>query len=594
MDDKNNVDQLSRNDYWLLALYCALLFGLALVSGRPLTMHEGVLPETAREMALDHDWIIPKNGGRPWMENPPLPQWITVGIGAIFGGCDRVWVVRIGPALMGLISVLLAARMGSVWFGRNIGLLSGFVLATTYEFIQYAWLAEDEIYLCALCTLAVDAFVRCEFENRERTAKNYLNPFGGRPWCVVWLCVAFGLTNWAKGIMFGAAMAGAPVVGYLIWNRDLGRIRHYLWFWGAAIFFVLLAAWPASAIWKLPESVDVWRYDHVGRLDGSYVELREPWYYYLKVLPGNLAPWILIIPFGLALTWHRAARERYSAERFLWCWAILPIVLFSFSPGKHHHYLLQCTAPWSILTARALPWLHERIQSWPAKMRNPKNSLFTLIIPGEVAIAVLRTKIAGPTWLFPCLLVTWPLVAYGFSWATAQRRGGVAAAGLMIAVTLGFVGGHLYAANYADQCIADTLFLKSISDQVPGEETILVNSDERGMDEMRIQFYLGNRSRGIHNLTFLADDQLPTTVYVVTRAGKQNDLEQYGDVEVVDQSTRSRREKSSADRLTLFRIQLRDDLPRYSVADIRVSPLQAAKRAPGPFLGAVPEKTASR
>jgi 4-amino-4-deoxy-L-arabinose transferase-like glycosyltransferase len=71
---------LSRQDFLGLALCCLAFFGFSLVGGRPLTMHEGVLPQSAREMARDHDWVVPKNGGRPWLESPPLPQWCTVAI----------------------------------------------------------------------------------------------------------------------------------------------------------------------------------------------------------------------------------------------------------------------------------------------------------------------------------------------------------------------------------------------------------------------------------------------------------------------------------------------------------------------------------
>jgi 4-amino-4-deoxy-L-arabinose transferase-like glycosyltransferase len=493
-----------------------------------------------------------------------------------------------------LLTVLLVARMASGWFGRSVGALSGLVLATTYEFIQYAWLAEDEIFLCALCTLAVDAFARTEFVRGDSAAPGSRNPFGARPWSLVWLCVALGMTNLAKGILFGAVMAGAPMVGFLLWNHDLRRIRFYAWFWGALIFLALMAAWPLAVLWKMPDAIEMWKYDHVGRLDGSYTELTQPWYYYLKVLPGNLAPWTLVLPFSFYLTRGPALRVRYSPERFMWCWALLPVAVFSMSPGKHHHYLLQCTAPWAILAARALPWLHERIQAWPAKMRNARNSLVTLVLPGEVALAFFHKKIPGPFWLFPALLVAWPCVAVGFSWAAAHRRGVVASAGLVGTVTFGFVAGHLYAATYADQCIADTVFLKSVPGQVPNDTPILVNSDSHGMDELRIQFYLGNRSRGLHNLTFLADDQLPPTVYLMTRAEHESDLQRYGETEMISQSARSRREKTPADRLTLFRLRLHDDLPRYSTAGIRVSPLQAARRSQGPFLGQVPDKTVLR
>ena len=585
MDDRDEGTSLGRWGTALLLTYCLLFFGLSLVGGRPLTMHEGVLPETAREMSLDHDWIIPKNGGRPWMENPPLPQWITVAIGACLGGCDRVWVTRIGPALAATLAVWLTARMAARWFGRGVGLLSGMVLATTYEFTQYAWLAEDEIFLCALCTLAIHAFVVLEFDPRGQVSNGGFQPLGGRPAAFLWLFVAVGLTNLAKGLMFGPVMVGVPMAGYLLWNRDWRRISHYLWAWGFLTFAVIMLAWPIAAMWRLPEVVDLWHYDHVGRLDGSYVDLTEPWWYYLKVLPTNLAPWTLLVPLAFWSSSSAAWRERASPERFLWCWAVLPVVVFSIPTGKHHHYLLHCTAPFSVLVARALPLVHAQIQSWPKHLRNPWNSLATLVVPGEVALWLWGHKLPGGGAVAGALMLAWPLLVVWFSWSTAQPSRRLAAAGLLSTVTLGFVGGHVLAGRYVDQCIEDTVFLRQIPQHVPPQEPVLVNADLQCLDEFRIQFYLGARSRVLHNLTFLADDQLANRVYLVTRAEHEPLLNEYGSPTLLSQSLRSRREKDPGRRLSLYQLDLRSDLPRHSTTGIKVTPMQSQSRAPGPFLG---------
>ena len=89
MSDPCLEQRLRRRDYGILVLVCVALFGFSLVNGRVLTGHESVLPENAREMLADHDWIIPKCGGTPWLERPPVPDWIMVSIGAVFGHCDR-------------------------------------------------------------------------------------------------------------------------------------------------------------------------------------------------------------------------------------------------------------------------------------------------------------------------------------------------------------------------------------------------------------------------------------------------------------------------------------------------------------------------
>src|SRR5438105_2638891 len=138
---------------------------------------------------------------------------------------------------------------------------------------------------------------------------------------------------------------------FLIWNGDLRRITYYLWFWGWLAFVAVAVAWPLAAYSRYPDVVDLWLFDHVGRLDGAYQAISEPFWYYLKVLPSEIAPWTLVIPIGLWLTRARALHTRYSPERFLWCWAILTPLVFSIPSGKHHHYLLHCLAPWAVLAA---------------------------------------------------------------------------------------------------------------------------------------------------------------------------------------------------------------------------------------------------
>ncbi len=130
--------RLGRRDYLLLTVYCLVLFGLAMVSGRGLSIHESVLPQSAREMYADGDWVVPKRGGAPWMESPPLPQWATVAVASLFGRCDTVAIVRLGPTLVATAVVLMVAWMATLFFGRGLGLLSGFVMATTCQFLRFA------------------------------------------------------------------------------------------------------------------------------------------------------------------------------------------------------------------------------------------------------------------------------------------------------------------------------------------------------------------------------------------------------------------------------------------------------------------------
>ena len=206
---------MTRRDYLILLAYSLLLFGVGVYGGRPLTMHESVLAQSSREMLACGDWLVPTSGGRPWLERPPLPQWITAGFIALFGNAEGEAVVRLGPMLAGTWAVLVAAWLGQFFYGRRIGLLAGFILATMVQFHRYSTLCEQDVFLAAIVVSALAWFTRCEFGPPPNESKN---PFGLRPWSTLIFFVLLSLTNLVKGLVFGTAMVLIPIGLWGLWN----------------------------------------------------------------------------------------------------------------------------------------------------------------------------------------------------------------------------------------------------------------------------------------------------------------------------------------------------------------------------------------
>ena len=378
--------RLRRADYLWLGLFCFALFGYAMVGGRPLTMHEAVLPQSAREMLADGDWVVPKSGGRPWLERPPLPQWITVAVAGLLGGTDREWAVRLPPALMGTAVVFLVAWMAAGWFGRTVGLLSGLLLATMFEFTSYAWLAEQDIFLCALVALAIALFARAEFIRTPDPPRVPGGFLGARPWPVLAFFLGLGLTNLVKGVLFGPAMVLIPLAGFLLWNADRRQIARYVWLWGWLLCVAIAVVWPVAAWFRYPDVLELWRFDHLGRLSGAYTAINKVPWYYLATLPWEMAPWTLFAVLGLWTSAGRAFHERNSPERFLWCWAVLPVAVFSLPAGKHHHYMLHVLAPWAMLGALGLVQFRDWIFARPEWARYRLAAAMLLALSGGAVL----------------------------------------------------------------------------------------------------------------------------------------------------------------------------------------------------------------
>jgi 4-amino-4-deoxy-L-arabinose transferase-like glycosyltransferase len=586
MDDFAMQERLRRMDYLLLAAFCLLLFGFALVNGRPLSGHEAIQPETAREMLADHDWIIPKYGGRPWLERPPLPQWLMVAVAGIVGRCDAEWIVRIPPVILATGVVLVVAGLAAGWYGRAVGLLSGLILATMLEFYRYSSNPEADIFLCAIVTAAMALFVYLEFRHQADDRGESVGFLGRRPLPVLAFFVLWGMTNLAKGLVFGTTMVLVPMAGYLLLKGDLRSIRRYVWLWGWLAFAVVGGAWPLAAYLRYPDVVDLWFADYVGRLNHGY--MAQPAWYYLAMVPYVLLPWTPLAFLGLGLAARRALRGRQTPERFLWVWAVVTPLLFSIPDGKHHHYLLQCIAPWSVLAALGVKRLWQDIGHWPGRLLNPGLSLLGLVVlglPGAIALWFIRSQVPGPVWVLPALLVAWPLCVVGFCWALSQRNGRVALATSFALLAAAYCVTDRYHTEYIDRNREDTAFLRALPRQMALQEPLLVVFDAaQPLEASRLLFYGPQGAGLLHNLTFLLDDRIAANeVYLIARAGEADELRRFGSPEMVLQSRYTKNERSPADRWTLFRLRYRADLARKP-GSIRISPMQAASRAPGPLL----------
>jgi 4-amino-4-deoxy-L-arabinose transferase-like glycosyltransferase len=622
--------RLSRRDVYLLAGFCLILFGYELFSSRPLSLHEARLPETAREMLLSHHWlfwIFPQSGGRPWLERPPVPHWVLIGTSLLLGQrCDSVWVVRLPSVIMGTLVVLLTAWMAAAWFGRNVGLLSGFVLATMYEFYAYSVLAEDDIFLAATVALAVAAFVRLEFSSRSlgppvvparwggggagfpgewsphpNPPPDYqgrghisgflLGPFGffgNRPWEVWAFYFLLGLTNMVKSPLVGAVVVLAPMAGFVVWSRDGMRARRYAWCWGWVIFGVLLIAWPLAAAHKYPDVWQNWKFDY-----GGTHEFDEAFWYYPVALGGLCMPWIWASIFGFVGTKQEALRKGPSGAKFLWCWAILSIGVLSIPHRKHHHYAVPSLAPWAILSAIGVRDVYRGLIGLKARPPHPIMVMLGCAILAGAGLAIFRHRLDVA---LPAVIgLTAGLIACvgAFAWGMNHRNGTIAAGACFVGIAAAYCWGQSFT---PDLVADDTAFLHRVDREAPVDAPLYVNSDLGGdMDFFRNQFYLRPSAILLHNLTYLRDQQISApAAWVLTRARDQTFLQTLGTVEEVDQSVKSRREKSSAERFTLFHLRFSPDLERYP-RPAYINTRQAMDRMNGPYCGPpLPDRNISK
>lgn len=329
----------------------ALLFGILLLV---LLVALGLAPPIAtrgeareglvvRELMAGGDWVLPRRQGLI-ASKPPLYHWLAAGASRLLGPSDAV--VRLPSALAAWGVALETFALGVLVSGRGVAWLAVGILFATWGFWRSALEARVDMLFSACVVGAIASFAWWALRDAGR----------GRVLC--WLAaVAAVLTKGPVGFVLPALVA----LSFLVSGRDWPRLRA-LWSWPAATVALLaVGAWYAAAmraggrafvaVQLLKENVDRF----AGR--GEFAPRRGfTGLLTARYFLGHLAPWNLAVVDDLRRWWRagRTVRGASAAGRFLHCWWLVVLGVFSLAAGKRSVYLLPLYPAIALLAARAL------------------------------------------------------------------------------------------------------------------------------------------------------------------------------------------------------------------------------------------------
>jgi 4-amino-4-deoxy-L-arabinose transferase-like glycosyltransferase len=533
-------------------------------------------------MWLDGDWIVPHYAGRPWLERPPLLFWATLPLLQMFG--DSQIAYRLPLLLSTLASVLIVGALAARFYGRLMGLIAALLFVTMQEVVYFAAMPQCDMLLSTVITAGLALFAYLELGPPRQTQAHEATTwgvFGRRSWAFLGFFAICGLTNHVKGLFFGDIFIGLPVLAYLVLGeRPWAHVRRYLWVPGILVFLLIGGAWALAAYLRHPDILALWHHDYLGRVNQGY--MREPWWYYLAHLPWVIFPWSIAAIMGMVLSAKQAVGQGRTFERFLWLWAIVPVMFFSIPQGKHHHYLLPVLPAWAILAAlgveRVRLWFHEL--DW---LKSPWPVLFVVAVPGQLILARFNVELADPEWLFTAVMLAWPMLVLGL-WMINRVREPlpVSIAVFVMLIPIYWVA-HVAPDFLRNRYAADTDFVKEIERRFPNGEAIYVLGDIGPLDASWMLYYLPKNAKHLHTSSFVRTvDPLVDDIYVIARKAKAGELKPFGDTRLLFESRKSRDEGGPEHRFGFYRLRIFPELVRKPGEKIYVSPMQATGRAEGP------------
>jgi 4-amino-4-deoxy-L-arabinose transferase-like glycosyltransferase len=366
---------------WLLAL-ALLLIATGIGLRDPWPADEPRFALVARDMVATGDWLLPRVGGQPYADKPPLFFWL-IAMGLVLTHSLRV-AFLLPSFLAGLGCVVLVYDLGRRLWNRETGFAGALALLFTVQFVWQARQAQIDATLCFWTTLSLYGLLR-----------HLLQGPSWRWYTIGWAAAGLGVIT--KGVGFLPLLLLIPfaILRNEKWQPRKAAGGGVRWLLGPLAFLAAVSIWlvpmllAASKDPSLAAYRDEILFNQTVKRYGNAWHHREPfWYFLVDVIPGLWLPLTLLVPW-LFSHWRNALRSFDLRIALLASWVFLVVLFFSISAGKRGVYVLPAVPAFALLCA---PYLQEI-----ASRRGAQRAMFVLAsLIGALCVLALLVLIVRP------------------------------------------------------------------------------------------------------------------------------------------------------------------------------------------------------
>jgi 4-amino-4-deoxy-L-arabinose transferase-like glycosyltransferase len=302
----------------------------------------------ARAMAETGDWVTPRLYGQPWFEKPILYYW-AAAIGSLLH-LPSEWAARLPSACAAAAATLVIAWLAKKHYpgdGTSLSspaLLTPLMFATSVAAIGFARAATPDMLFSA----ATVAAMACAATILRRAgaltvAADLESTSPERDYLPLLLFGSFlGLAVLAKGPA-AIILAGGAIALWALATKHWRAAIHVAHPLAIAAFSVVAIPWYALCAARNPQFLRVFFWQHnFERFATPMFRHRQPFWYFGPIALLALLPWTVLL-WPAAQEGLRLWREKTWANSpgfFFACWAVWPVVFFSFSQSKLPGYIL--------------------------------------------------------------------------------------------------------------------------------------------------------------------------------------------------------------------------------------------------------------
>lgn len=329
--------------------------------------HECINALAARQTLETGCWLIPHIGELPLIRKPPLGTWLIAASSYLVDGPMvsppvSDYAARLPSALAAWGTVLLVYWLGRQMYGHRAGLTAGFISAGSMGVVFFAHNAQVDMVLTFFTTLSFACFWRGALHDKPSR------------WAMAAFYLAFALAMMAKAPL-PLVTVGLALVAYWFVTAPLltatdgtppgtcpphraryGALRAQfhrlsdLWGVPGLLLFLLAAgAWPVYVLTHVDGASALWRAEYLDRFSGDMTDGSQPVWYYVPILLGLTAPYLLSLSEAVAAPFVPRYTPHRKGLAFAFTWAIVGTLFLSTSAFKRPHYVLSLVPAYCLL-----------------------------------------------------------------------------------------------------------------------------------------------------------------------------------------------------------------------------------------------------
>ena len=325
-----------RGILWSLILAVVLI--AATVLCRPLLpVDETRYLSVAWEAHLRGDILVSHLNGDPYSHKPPLLFWLINAAWALTGVSEVA--ARLVSPIAGIVCVLLTRQLAvRLWPGdRQTAFCAPLMLVSSMLWMCFGSATMFDTLLTCFTLVALIGILRAH-------SGAYVSG-----WIITGLAIGFGVLSKGPVVLVHVM----PTALLAPWWSATARAAWLRWYGGCFLVVVVGAA--IALAWAIPSAMaggsqyanELLFGQTAGRMVSSFAH-REPFWWYLPILPVCLCPWIL---FGAFWRGCRIVKSD-SSLKFLICCAGGSFFILSAVSGKQAYYLLPMLPACVLLIAR--------------------------------------------------------------------------------------------------------------------------------------------------------------------------------------------------------------------------------------------------